>query len=549
MENGLCRSRTTRWADVEDDDDDLDMSLPEERMQQTFGFSQTKSSSASSSNNVSSGSSAVTGNRSGSGGTGSNNNVGNSNSGSKKKQNVSKNGNSQTKQIPNLPKDPPYVAKMSNLDYTLQLKDIQDFFEKNGITNIKIKLPMRNGNNEGVATIEFVNFSDFLSTVCELDGACIKSRNVRVNHVPHPKGGRSDDNKSSNFRSGSNSRGSHNNANLNFARGCNGNFKSFCHSNRDLSPDFSIVRKMNNNTGSKTNDSLNTNSISSSEGGKPSSSNNAEENKPLQRFPNSKSSGPKNEGGGANFNSHTELGKNSPNTIGGVRGGKGNKGDNNNVNKGVSGNNKLDCSNKGDNNDNKSCDGTSNSCNTNNGNANSYANNCTQNHVSTGGKMNTNEGSDNSGNCDGMNGSTGGNGVKVNGKSIGDGGSSNSGKKWDSGIHKDKNRFNKQSAENGAQFKGQKGVNRGGGLGSNISRDAQSSKNGESADTRKGKNNQSGKSSGPSPSSKGSGNGNGFDHGKGAASGSKNNKPFTSGQRDVMKNGIETRNRFAALGD
>ncbi|KAH8740568.1 RRM and RGG RNA binding repeats protein [Cryptosporidium ryanae] len=534
MENGLCRSRTTRWADVEDDDDDLDMSLPEERMQQTYNSYQNKGFSTTLSLSTSTVPASNTATTTGSGGNSSisNNNNNNNNSGGKRKQTGNRGGNSQAKQVSNLQKDPPYVVKVSNLDYNLQLKEIQEFFRKNGITNIKIKLPMRNGINEGVATIEFSNFSDFSNTICELDGSCIGSRNIRINHIPHSKGVKLDD-RSSNFRSGSNNKGSHNNANLNFTRGGN-NSKSFGYSNRDLSPDFSIVRRVNNNNNSNTTTSLSTSSNSST-GGKLLSSSNNEDNKSATKSPNSKSSRPK-DNEGSNSNLHTELGKGGPNVT--PITGKGGKGNNNNANH--------------NHNSNSNCHSQNNNSGNNSGVSDLKGGNESVRGSDFGGKGSSNLGNNatnnNSGNAD-INDNNFASVSKVNGKNSGGGpGPSNSTKKHDSNTSKDKSKLGKGSSESGgAQLKGQKGGGRSGGGISNtsISKEDQSSRNVESGDSRKGRNYHGGKHFNSS-SKGGASSGNSPENGKGPISGNKNSK---SGQKEVMKNGIETRNRFAALGD
>ncbi|KAJ1611564.1 RRM+RGG-containing protein [Cryptosporidium canis] len=267
MENELCRSRTTRWADVEAEEDDLDMSLPVDRVSE-MNISTSWSTD-------------------------------NDRSDSKKKMNthISSHGtNSSTggfgsgrhnKRMINLPREAPFIAKVTNLDYSLQLQDIQKFFKSNGIEDIKVKLPMRGGSNEGVATIEFGNFDDFSRSVNNLDGLCIGSRNIRVNAVPQKN--RMDDGRSGSRGGGGISRGGGNSSGTGASYSSGGSMGGSQgggfgsggmrggknQSNRDPSPDFTIVRRMNpaKTEESSLKDGQSTgNSSSSSSGPKPSSS-------------------------------------------------------------------------------------------------------------------------------------------------------------------------------------------------------------------------------------------------------------------------------------
>ncbi|KAF7458186.1 RNA recognition motif domain protein family protein [Cryptosporidium felis] len=240
MENELCRSRTTRWADVEAEEDDLDMSFPIERSENVPSFKETANSKGGTSVGMSESS------------------VDRERGDSKRKFNSGSfnvgggGGNRQNKKAVNLSREAPFIAKISNLDYSLQLKDIQDFLRSNGIEDVKIKLPTRNGNNEGLATVEFGNFEDFSNSINNLDGLSIGSRNIRINAVPHK--GRLEDRgnhrannitrNNGNFGGGSSqSNGSQNSSSFISAssRG-----KNQTQSNRELSPDFSIVRRIDN---------------------------------------------------------------------------------------------------------------------------------------------------------------------------------------------------------------------------------------------------------------------------------------------------------------
>ncbi|KAJ1612545.1 RRM+RGG-containing protein [Cryptosporidium canis] len=268
MENELCRSRTTRWADVEAEEDDLDMSLPVDRMSEmNISTSWSTDNDRSDSKRKTNTHTSSHGANSGTGGFGS---------------------GRHNKRMVNLPREAPFIAKVTNLDYSLQLQDIQKFFKSNGIEDIKVKLPMRGGSNEGVATVEFGNFDDFSKSVNSLDGLCIGSRNIRVNAVPQKN--RMDDGRSGSRGGGGISRGGGGSggAGTGYSSGGSmggsqgGGFGSGGmrggknQSNRDPSPDFTIVRRMNpakaEESSLKGGQSAGNSSSSSSSGPKPSSS-------------------------------------------------------------------------------------------------------------------------------------------------------------------------------------------------------------------------------------------------------------------------------------
>ncbi|EEA07625.1 RNA recognition motif. family protein [Cryptosporidium muris RN66] len=213
-EGELCKSRTTRWADVEAEEDDLDMTIPSARCEVD------KSS-------INTGELPVNIDKSRS-----------DNNRRRYKTTQNKIEHNNKKNLLNLPKDPPFILRLANLDYNLQQSDIVDFFKSHNIETTTVKLSTKNGNNDGTAIVEFGNYEDLETTANQYDGFVIGSRSIRVTAAwtrnklgeRHNRGNNAGNNTLTQSGVLSASRSQRDNRNHTQSR-------------RELSPDFTIVRK------------------------------------------------------------------------------------------------------------------------------------------------------------------------------------------------------------------------------------------------------------------------------------------------------------------
>jgi len=98
-----------------------------------------------------------------------------------KRSNPPRNFNRRERPPPNreVPDDPPYTARISNLNYKVSEDDLKEFFGELGIKEVKVLTDRDTNRPRGVAIIEF-DSKDGLESAIKADGHEFMERNMEV---------------------------------------------------------------------------------------------------------------------------------------------------------------------------------------------------------------------------------------------------------------------------------------------------------------------------------------------------------------------------------